>query len=786
MHAEEMKQKAMAATVRWARWRLGPVGFRELITQADIETVRYGRLLTRYGVRTGSWVEEPFRGDSVPSGAPLEAESLDLWSGTPEELAERTSHPVGCRACSGKGWVTCPSCHGTLRANCPGCGGTGRRMSRARKSYRMVNCQQCRGNGKKKCVRCSKGQVGCSPCRGAGRLRRWLRVKTVEHTHVGVWPDDPRWSAHPGLKQGSLYAGQWQGARTLASWAHEGRLSPAELGPEAEAAGFLPVRVALEPRMEPLRTRVLSQRLEVFEAPSATVHYAFAGKKGFLKLLGSDFRPTPVRDTRPFRHRFACLLGVFFLSFFGALFLTGAFTERHPFYGNHPSAGLVVLASLGLVPGLGLMTASGLRRRGLEGSRRVRRWHDWLGPLAVWPCAFTVLACFLWVRPSVHELARLTAAGQLEQAGLHASALQDEGNTSPEFIEARNAFVRARLQGMDNRDAVRFIGSYVGSRAGTEPLEAERRRLREAWVVSVLSRNGEAEAEKELAALAEEGAPAALVTGLRAKLENQRLEQAKALLAKGAVEDAIRTLSRIQAPALASEPPAPLLSQAYLLQAQGCPAQELHCRAQALKLATAADPGEAAQGALAAFRSAELQRLERAARATGGVGLTLRALREGEREAGILLSVFEGDAELTGVRDGLIRRREELLRKHLPLGEPVEVVQALLGPSGLEERRAGVFAVRRAPPGTLVHLFVSQGVTQGVHVTHPEHGREALATEALQQVAQRMTGKLFAAKDLARVGKGVAHVPARLGRHAAVLGWQDGTLVEALIGKVEP
>jgi hypothetical protein len=35
-------------------------------------------------------------------------------------------------------------------------------------------------------------------------------------------------------------------------------------------------------------------------------------------------------------------------------------------------------------------------------------------------------------------------------------------------------------------------------------------------------------------------------------------------------------------------------------------------------------------------------------------------------------------------------------------------------------------------------------------------------------------------------GDGVAHVPARLGPHAALLGWQGGTLVEVLIGKVEP
>jgi hypothetical protein len=155
-------------------------------------------------------------------------------------------------------------------------------------------------------------------------------------------------------------------------------------------------------------------------------------------------------------------------------------------------------------------------------------------------------------------------------------------------------------------------------------------------------------------------------------------------------------------------------------------------------------------------------------------------------EASVLLSVLDGDAALTSTRDKLLRRREELLRHRMPLGEPVEVAQALLGPTGLEERRPGVLAVREAPPGTLVHLFVSGGVTRGIHVTATEHRSEALATEALQQVAQRFTGHAFAGKALSRTGTGVAHVPVRLGPHAALLGWQCGTLVEVLIGKVEP
>ncbi|NMO17016.1 hypothetical protein HPC49_14455 [Pyxidicoccus fallax] len=786
MQAEEMERKARVSAVGWARWRLGPASFHDLITRVDVETLRYGRLITRYAVRTGTWVEEPYTGGTNRPGDVRDFESLDLWSGTPEELASRTSHLSNCGRCFGSGQVTCPSCQGTLRASCSGCGGSGRRMSRARKSYRMVNCSECRGNGQKKCVRCTKGRVGCSPCRASGVMRRWLKVTTAQRTQVGIWPEDPRLRAHPGLTGGSPSALQWRGARTLETREHDGPIPPARLGPEAEAAGFLSARSSLEPRLEPLRGRVLSQTLEVFEAPSATVHYAFAGARGFIKLLGSDFRATPARDTRPFDYRFAWLLGVFFTSFIGAVFLVNAYTERHDFYRQHPSAGLVALAALGLVPGFWLMAASWLRRRRADDSKPVRRWHDRLGLGAVGLCALAILGCFVFVGPSTQALARLTASGTLDVAELHASALQARGDTSPAFVEARNAFVLARIAGMENREAVKLITFYTSTKAGTEPLEAERRRLREAWILSALSGDEDAGIERELKALADEGAPTVLVDGLRARLENKRLEQGKALLAKGEVEDALSTLLRIQAPTLAAEPPGPLLSHAYLLRAQKCPPQGLRCRAHALKLAVEADPGEAARTAFATFHSSEVSRLERMARPAGGLGPSLRALQSAEVEAGVLLSVLEGDTRLTEVRNQLLQRREALLKNRLPLGEPVEVAQALLAFSGLEEKRPGVLAVREVPPGTLVHLFVSQGVTRGVHVTAAEHGREALTREALQEVARRLTGQTFAMKDLTRTGTGVAHVPARLGAHLALLGWHDGTLVEALIGKVEP
>ena len=91
-----------------------------------------------------------------------------------------------------------------------------------------------------------------------------------------------------------------------------------------------------------------------------------------------------------------------------------------------------------------------------------------------------------------------------------------------------------------------------------------------------------------------------------------------------------------------------------------------------------------------------------------------------------------------------------------------------------------------APAGTLAFLFVDKGVARGLYVTSTGHAREALSTTALQQVAKSLTGQEFAAKDLVRGKPGVSHVQVRLGRHSALLGWQDGTLVEASIGKVEP
>jgi hypothetical protein len=609
---------------------------------------------------------------------------------------------------------------------------------------------------------------------------------TAQRTQVGVWPEDKRLSAHPGLKEDSRRALLWGGAQALESVEAEGPIPSSGAGTAAQAAGFPAARPSLEPTLHPLRDRILTQVLDVFEAPSATVHFEFAGRRGFIKLLGTDCRPTAASDPTPLLQRGWMLLAVAVAGFLAAVFLLGAFLSRHPFYASAPGSGGVTLAAFGLTLGAYLLTATRLRRRQVDGRIAPGRWHDRLGPALSAVSALAYLGLFLFIQPSAAQLSHLTASGQLQEAELHAGALEARGETSSEYIEARNAFVTARARGMDNRAAVELISHFVGSRAGTEPLEAERRRLREEWIASALAQEQESVVERELEALRQEGAPEALVDELRAELESRRVAKGKELLAKGRVEEAIHTLTRIKAPGLAAERPEPLLTQAYLAQAQGCPERNLHCRAEALKRAVGADTGEAAQVALASFRTSELTRLEKAARPSGNIGPALRTLREAETDAGGLLSFFEGDAQLTAAREALLTRRQELIRDRLPFNEPVEVAETLLGPSGLEEQRPGVLKVLSAPAGTLAFLFVDKGVARGLYVTSTGHAREALSTAALQQVAKGLTGQEFAAKDLVRSKPGVAYVQVRLGRHSAVLGWQDGALVEASIGKVEP
>lgn len=788
---EAIDSKARAAAVRWARWRLGPLGFADLITRVDASMLRYGRLVTRYAVRTGTWAEEASVGGtntarSSRSTPPVSLDTLDLWSASPEALAEQSSHLAACGSCHGSGQVTCPTCNGTLRAACSGCGGSGRRMSRARKSYRMVNCSECRGNGTKKCIRCTKGRVGCRPCRSSGTLRRWLKVSTVERTLVRAWPDAKALSAHKGLLEDSKRALQWPGARPLASVEHPGPLPDSALGEEARSAGFLAARASLEPGLEPLRGRILSQTLDVFEAPSATVCFEFAGRPGFVHLLGRDLRSTQARETSAFHRRVGALMGVAMAGFFGVPFLFAAFTGRHPFYAEAEQSAFAALAFFGLWPGTWWWAAAELRRRRVGGAKSPARWHDRIGIGLTGLCALVLAGCFLFIRPSVPELVRLTSAGQLREAELHADLLESSGESSSEYIEARNAFVLARIQGMGNRDAVKLIRHYAGSGNGTAPLEAERVKLREAWARAALERGEEAPVETELEALSTERAPASVMGGLRAKLEDLRIAKGKAALEKGDLANAIQFLTRVQARALASERPEPLLTQAYLRQAHACPARDVRCRAMALHAAVAVDTGETARTALASFRGAELTRMATATTQAGGLGASLRALRTADEDAETLLSVLGSDAEVTAARAALLARREALLSHRFALGEPVEVAQTLLGSAGLELQRSDVFRVVDAPPGTLTYLFVGQGVTRGLYVTAPDHGQAGLSPSALQVAAKRFTGQEFNAKDLVHTGRGVAHVPVRLGRHPALLGWHDDTLVEAQMGRVDP
>jgi len=441
---------------------------------------------------------------------------------------------------------------------------------------------------------------------------------------------------------------------------------------------------------------------------------------------------------------------------------------------------------LGFALGVYLLVAAWLRRR-QEGSRRApHRWHGRLGTALGGASLLAYVGLFLFIRPSTAELVSLTSAGHLDSAELHAEALQAQGETGPDFVVARTAFVLARVDQLDNRAAIAFIGRFLDSRAGTEPLEAERRRLRQQWAAVALDRGQEATVEEELDTLELEGAPQPLVDDLRGQLENRRITVAKELLAKGEVTKAISILTRIKAPHLASERPEPILMHAYLEQARGCPERGLQCRATALERAVTVSPGDEARTALAAFRAAELSRLQAATRATGDVGRRLRILEAAEADANMLLSSLDGDEDLKTGREAVVARREQLVKGRLPFNEPIEVAEYLLGPSSLQEQKPGILKLTKVPPGLVAFFFVANGISRGLYVTSAKHGQESLSTTTLQHLVKVLTGHEFATKDLKRTKPGVAHVRVRLGKHPALLGWHDGQLVEASIGKVEP
>ena len=92
MSEEGIEQRARAAAGRWARWRLGPSGFADLITKVEAEPLRYGRLITRYAVRTATWQEEPNSGRAGASGQPL---ALSRWTcGAPRPSSWRSALPT--------------------------------------------------------------------------------------------------------------------------------------------------------------------------------------------------------------------------------------------------------------------------------------------------------------------------------------------------------------------------------------------------------------------------------------------------------------------------------------------------------------------------------------------------------------------------------------------------------------------------------------------------------------------------------------------------------------------
>lgn len=82
-----------------------------------------------------------------------------------------------CLLCVGQGQRACPHCHGVGEASCGKCGGSGKvRMAikpripipgaQPEKGGGVKSCDECKGRGIHRCVRCKKGRVDCAACDG--------------------------------------------------------------------------------------------------------------------------------------------------------------------------------------------------------------------------------------------------------------------------------------------------------------------------------------------------------------------------------------------------------------------------------------------------------------------------------------------------------------------------------------------------------------------------------------------------------------------------------------------
>ncbi len=776
--------KALHAAALWASEQVfAPRQPGELVSKVEVELVEYGRLYTKSERREPVWRAEPYRGRKALSEPTLRELDLRPWEQDEAEIERGTRHVALCGGCSGDRRVDCRRCDGAGRLGCGVCRGTGTRP--AARGNRMVQCQGCRGATTVDCPACVGGRVECERCEGAGRLERWVEVTYSVYEAVDPVPPSRYGSGHPGFEAREPVAKDWEGATRTGLVEARGLLSDAQVMSVVPDVEWLEVKRTADRARHPRFDRVVHQTLTTYGAPVGRVEFDFSGTVGHVTLVGWEPRPTADWEDAPFRSRRKWVKAAAWTA--GVAWAVGSlwYGLRDPFYRWAPtawfSASLAVLM-IGLVVG----TASWRRRVCSTRRRNPFGPGDAVGP-ALGLLGGLVLAGVLVVaRPSAGAALDGLEAGDLTAARTHVEALVRRGDRGGEVDEAVARLALAEAKELDNRQAVARLERDVAAMADPAPLRAELERLRVAWFERAMERGEVDEAGRELAALTADHGDLTGLDKLRSRLTAKRLAMAAAQLDARDPDAALALVDGLpEGDARARE----VTVQAHQVAAAACGA-DVACAARALERAIEVDPSVGSAERLDALMKAQVEAAGAWRAVKGEPREQLAAIRAAEARHGELEGIFGRRLDLTAQREEIAARRGTLLAGKRALGEDALVAEeALRWTKAGKVRREGEHLVVEGIPdalGVRVHLATEGGVVVGALVVREQRDSVGLAEAGVQAAMERLVGAMLPARAFRAPGKGIRHVKSRVGRLPALFGWEDGSLVEVIVGEVTP
>jgi hypothetical protein len=427
--ADLIRRATCAAFAAWARALpkapRDPVGLirgieinRRLLVRRD--SVVEGRRLLRRSA--------PHRSGTDTGSSNASLEEPDPWLPA-DELAARSSHVAACDACTGTRMVACSKCHGSCRVTCTNCEGAGKAYGFASNgSRRLMNCKVCAKAGQVDCSACMGGEVACSTCSGAGRIRYWYEAEVWNRVDVQVEPDDYQrvfhWSKDGNeASRNQIELDAWVVGESVADGPVPLKDAPEAIPPDDRDRILAAVRPHLEPG-----ERIRQQRLMALEFPAVSVTYGSSLEEQTIDLMGRRLLAprrwvdTAMRARARFLNVVAAVLALMPVA--AGL----AYLSRGSYFVSSDVAALVGCIAVAAVLMYFAVSSTTL------GPRRLA----WLAPVPLPLIAAVVFG--LRAEPSIDA-----ARHQLRQGHVSAALRELEALGSPERKELASAYADVRL-----------------------------------------------------------------------------------------------------------------------------------------------------------------------------------------------------------------------------------------------------------------------------------------------------------------------------------------------------